>query len=95
MKIKDFKHSPLHWNDLNRTNCILGNIKIDKVQGGYMVFDHSLDKYKLYFKKDKDADRVYKSLDDAKKDVQRMCNEYIQSSLGWLDTKVKYKLDEI
>lgn len=93
MKIKDFKHYPVFWTDKNRANCVLGNLSIVFVDGGYRIECLTKDKYQTYFKYDKEDIRTYSNITQAKLDVQRMCNDYLQQALGFLDSSVKYKLD--
>ena len=93
MKIKEFKHYPVFWDNNNRTNCILGNLSIVFVDGSYRVECLTKDKYQIYFKYDKEDVRTYNSIAQAKLDVQRMCNDFLQQALGFLDSGVKYELD--
>lgn len=92
MKVKDFKHAPIHFSDsadkLHFT-CVLGNGFISKED--YRIYLYSEGKHKVYFR-DK-VDKYAFSLDASKRALQKACNDHLQEALGWLDNSVKYKLE--
>ena len=94
MKLSKLTHAPLFWNDKNQCNCILGNIKVYKEGGYFHVYSFSKYKHAAYFK-NRSKEDPYKSELDAKLDVQRMCNQTIVQSLGWLNNLQKNIIEEI
>lgn len=96
MKVKEMKHIPVFFNKYVGIqgdacwsfNCALGNGKIVKVGDIYFVNIFGEDKYTL------SAQTRHKTISNAKLYVQRLCNEYLQQALGWLETSVKYKLGD-
>lgn len=94
MNIKDFKHCPVFWDDHDRANCVIGNVSI------YTVKIKNKEQYSLDIYGDNrwgvsQFGKIYKTKDEAKKEVQRLCDDYLQQAIGWLDNNVKYKLDGI
>lgn len=92
MRIKDFKHYPVFWDDYDRANCVIGNISIYTIKRNNKE-QYSLDIYGNNRWAVSQFGKIYKTKDEAKKEVQKLCDDYLQQALGWLDNSVKYKLD--
>lgn len=100
MKIKDFKCSPVVVSEVNTAtglevhtcHCILGNLHITKGCFGYYVNAWSVDCVEY---QRECIGSTYDNLEDIKKDIQEACDKYLQKQLEWLETSIKYNLEDL